>query len=65
MKKIKTENDTNMVMTADDVRAAIRAGRTICKHADPIEGSREDLTLEEALDVMREDASLIYVAAID
>ena len=46
-------------------RAAIEyaeaTGCSLNKFADPIEGSRDGLSLTEALDVAREDASLIYV----
>ena len=38
----------------------IASGATICKHADPVEGAREGLTAEEAADVAREDAGLLY-----
>lgn len=34
---------------------------TLCKYNDPIEGEREGLTVDEAEDVAREDARLIYL----
>lgn len=33
----------------------------LCKHADPVEDAREDITLEDARQIAREDAGLIYV----
>jgi hypothetical protein len=33
----------------------------LCKYADPTEGAREDISVEEAEDVVDEDPSLIYV----
>ena len=33
----------------------------LCKYADPIDDAREDISLEDAEDVAREDPSLIYV----
>ena len=33
----------------------------ICKYADPTEGFRDDLTLDEARDVARVDSSLLYL----
>ena len=49
-------------MTPSDIRASIRAGRVICKYADPIEDARIDLTEDEAISIARVDPSLIYVA---
>jgi len=40
---------------------ARKAGLILCKHADPTEGERRDLTDEDAADIAREDISLIYV----
>lgn len=36
-------------------------GCKICKYADPVEEAREGLTIDEALDVAREDSGLIYL----
>ena len=36
-------------------------GGRLCKHADPIEGARDDLTTDEARAVAREDPQLVYV----
>lgn len=42
--------------------AALEAGHTLNKYADPSEGERTGLTLEEAIEVAEEDAGLIYLA---
>lgn len=43
------------------IQYAQRYGLTLNKYADPVEGPREGLSVEEARDVAREDPSLIYV----
>lgn len=35
-------------------------GIILCKHADPIEGAKVNLTFEEAREIVREDPSLIH-----
>lgn len=40
---------------------AARQGLTLNKYADPIEEARAGLTVEEAEEVAREDASLIWI----
>jgi hypothetical protein len=50
-----------MTLTAAQIETAASAGLNLCKYADPTEPAREGLTLNEALEVAREDASLIYV----
>ena len=36
-------------------------GVTLCKYADPVEGARDDVSIEEARAIAREDAGLLYV----
>ena len=36
---------------------------TLCKYNDPIEDAREHLTIDEAYEIAREDAGLIYARA--
>lgn len=43
------------------LRLAVDCGLTICKYSDPTEDAREGLTVDEAVDIMSEDASLIYI----
>lgn len=45
----------------DAIAYAERHGLGLGKDADPIEDAREGLTVEEAREVAREDAGLIYV----
>lgn len=40
---------------------AERHGMKLCKHADATEGARDNLSTDEARDIAREDASLIYL----
>jgi hypothetical protein len=42
---------------------ARETGAALSKFADPIEGSRDSLTVADALDVATEDPSLIYLDA--
>ena len=44
------------------IDAALAAGFRVGKHADPIEGVREDLTRDEAVAVAHENPSLLYLA---
>jgi hypothetical protein len=50
-----------MTLTTAQIETAAAEGRTLNKHADPIEPARERLSLSEALEIAREDASLIYL----
>ena len=43
------------------IKVAAATGRLLCKYADPIEDAREDVTVEEAREIAREDASLIWI----
>lgn len=56
--------DADVVATALVGRAAIdaaeRLGLMLCKHADPTEGAREGLSVDEANEVAAQDAGLIY-----
>ena len=36
-------------------------GLTLSKYADPVEGAREGLTVEEATEIAREDPGLVYL----
>lgn len=44
----------------DAIRAAERAGLIICKHADPVDDAVFNISGEWALDIAREDSSLVY-----
>ena len=50
-----------------DIRTAIEMagdeGRTLGKYADPTEGERCPVMVGDAIDIAREDSSLIYVVA--
>lgn len=50
-------NDT----THRALTAAAADGWMLCKYADPTEDAREGLTVEEAVAVVAEDPSLIYL----
>lgn len=43
------------------IEAAEQTGATLGKYADPIEGAREGLTVEQAREVAREDPALVYL----
>ena len=43
------------------IKVAAATGRVLCKYADPIGDAREDVTVEEAREIAREDASLIWL----
>ena len=54
---------TNGTLTGRDaIRFAEEHGLRLRKYSDPTEGARDDLTIEEAEDVAREDAGLIWVS---
>lgn len=45
----------------DALEAAERGEAVVlCKHADPTEGAREGLSLDEAREIAREDVGLVY-----
>ena len=53
--------ETQMIITGQDaIEYATRQNLTLNKYADPIEEARA-LTVEEAEEVAREDASLIWI----
>ena len=52
---------TYTITGADAIRVAARDGVTIRKHADPTEGARDGLTIEEAAEIAAQDQSLIFV----
>jgi len=43
------------------IAAAAALGVTLCKYADPIENARAGVTVAEATEIAREDASLIWL----
>jgi len=47
--------------TREALEDAVAGGWRICKLADPIEDAREGLTVDEALEVARADAGLLYL----
>lgn len=47
----------------DAIAAAERDGRTLSKYADPTEGHRDGLTVDEARAIAKEDPSLVYLSA--
>lgn len=53
---------TSKLSGHDAIEYAERTGATLHKYADPIEGARDSLTIDEARQVAREDASLIWVS---
>lgn len=59
LKAIKNDYDLD---THEALRWAVTQGYTLCKHADPEEDGREDLSLEEAALIAEEDQGLIYFA---
>jgi hypothetical protein len=42
--------------------AALMAGMQICKHADPVDDAAEGLDIDDALEVVLADSSLIYLS---
>ncbi|MGL4445638.1 MAG: hypothetical protein ACRCU1_18590 [Alsobacter sp.] len=55
--------NTNKLTGHAAIAHAGATGATLNKYADPTEGARSGLTVEEAEDVAREDASLIWCEA--
>lgn len=52
----------NYIITGSDAIAYAEAkGITLSKHADPTEGARNGITVDEALAIVAEDPSLIYL----
>lgn len=47
------------------IDAAKRTGRMLSKFADPVEGAREGLNLEEAREIARFDPGLIFLPYMD
>lgn len=47
----------------DAIEFAYYHTELLCKHADPLEGARSDLGVEEAVEIAREDDSLIWISA--
>ena len=43
------------------IGAAERTGGKLHKYTDPIEDARDDISIEDAREVAREDPSLIYI----
>lgn len=53
---------TTTITGLDAINYATATGATLRKHADPIDGARE-VSVDEAREIAREDASLIYCEA--
>ncbi len=54
--------DNNSTLTGlAAIECAERTGASINKHADPTEGAREGLSIDDAREIAREDASLLWV----
>jgi len=47
------------------IAAAAALGVTLCKYADPIENARAGVTVEEATEIARDDASLVWLEVAD
>ena len=47
----------------DAIEYARQHGLRLNKYCDPIEGPRDDLTIEEAEDVVRSDQGLVWIDA--
>jgi len=56
-----TDEETICLTGREAIDYARKHGLTLCKYADPAEGCREGLTLDEAEAVAREDPGLVYV----
>lgn len=54
---------TTRIEGQNAITLAETLGLALSKHADPVEDARDGLTVEEAREIAREDASLIYVDA--
>lgn len=55
---------TYKITGREAIRIAARDGVTLQKHADPIEGYRSGLSLDEAADIARHDESLLFISVI-
>lgn len=49
---------------SDTIPHAVENGWRLCKYEDPIEGAREDLTEEEALEIAYEAPGVLYVVKV-
>lgn len=49
----------------DAIDYAVAHGLQLCKHADPMEEARNDLTVSEAREVAAQDAGLVYLDVIE
>ena len=58
------ETENTRLTGTDAIEYAKEHGLALSKYSDPVEGYRDDMTLEEAEDVAREDDSLIYIDMI-
>jgi hypothetical protein len=58
------EEGRKMLTGYEAIEAAKRDGLTLSKHADPTEGERHGLTIDEATEIAAEDPALIYVAPV-
>lgn len=45
----------------DAINHAHDGGPPLCKYADPIEGERIDISVDEALDIAADDPELIWI----
>jgi hypothetical protein len=54
-----------IIRGTEAIALAAALGVTLCKYADPIENAREGLTVEEATEIAREDAGLIWLSVDD
>jgi hypothetical protein len=52
---------TSRIIGHDAIEYAERHGLTLKKYADPTEGAREDLSLDEAREIAKADPTLIYI----
>lgn len=52
---------TTILTGREAIKAAEERGLELKKYADPVEGAREGLTVEEARQIAHEDPSLVYV----
>jgi hypothetical protein len=57
------EGAMRMIRGTDAIAYAKKHGLPLCKYNDPIEVARDDLTIEDAEEVIREDPGLIYIEA--
>lgn len=54
-----------IIRGTEAIALAAALGVTLRKYADPIENAREGLTVEEATEIAREDAGLIWLSVED